>query len=314
MTKKMLSETNFYLLILTLVVTLAHTVCEFMAFKNEIHFWKNRDSLKGISVRTLFINFGMTFIIFLYLLDREDETSLMIKLPAGIAILIEGWKISKAWKVSSKPSFPFFSIEDKDSYHENDTDKYDKVAITYLSYAMFPLLGCYAIYSFIYQQHKGYYSFVINTLVGTVYVFGFITMTPQLYINYKLKSVEHLPWRALIYRFLNTIIDDLFSFIISMPTMHRISCFRDDIIFLIYLYQRWVYKVDKKRDPYGSFEKEKDESNPSQLTEQNEKSIGSNSSEEDHQDQEDSKENDGIVTKNDSGATKRNIDKNTDLS
>ena len=72
MTKKMLSETNFYLLILTLVVTLAHTVCEFMAFKNEIHFWKNRDSVRGISVRSLFIQTGMSIVIFLYLLDHEE--------------------------------------------------------------------------------------------------------------------------------------------------------------------------------------------------------------------------------------------------
>lgn len=31
----------------------------------------------------------------------------------------------------------------------------------------------------------------------------------------------------LTYRFLNTIIDDLFAFIIKMPTMHRLACFRD---------------------------------------------------------------------------------------
>jgi hypothetical protein len=29
--------------------------------------------------------------------------------------------------------------------------------------------------------------------------------------------------------------------------MHRISCFRDDIIFLIYMYQRWIYRVDEAR-------------------------------------------------------------------
>jgi hypothetical protein len=50
-----------------------------------------------------------------------------------------------------------------------------------------------------------------------------------------------------MYKALNTFIDDLFAFIIKMPTMHRLSCFRDDIIFLIYLYQRWIYPVDKKR-------------------------------------------------------------------
>ena len=56
---------------------------------------------------------------------------------------------------------------------------------------------------------------------------GFITMTPQLFINYKLKSVAHLPWRMLTYKALNTFIDDMFAFVIKMPTMYRIGCFRD---------------------------------------------------------------------------------------
>lgn len=72
-------------------------------------------------------------------------------------------------------------------------------------------------------------------------------MTPQLFINYKLKSVAHLPWRMLTYKFLNTFIDDIFAFVIKMPTMYRIGCFRDDIIFLIFLYQRWIYRVDHSR-------------------------------------------------------------------
>ena len=44
------------------------------------------------------------------------------------------------------------------------------------------------------------YSFVLNTLVGAIYTFGFIMMTPQLFINYKLKSVAHLPWRTFVYK------------------------------------------------------------------------------------------------------------------
>ena len=61
---------------------------------------------------------------------------------------------------------------------------------------------------------------------------------------------------------MNTIIDDLFSFIITMPTMHRISCFRDDIIFVIYLYQRWIYKVDKTRGLYATEERDKKKVEP----------------------------------------------------
>jgi hypothetical protein len=59
------------------------------------------------------------------------------------------------------------------------------------------------------------------------YLKGFIMMTPQLFINYKLKSVSHLPWRMMTYKALNTFIDDLFAFVIKMPTMYRLGCFRD---------------------------------------------------------------------------------------
>ena len=44
------------------------------------------------------------------------------------------------------------------------------------------------------------YSYVVNMLAGAVYTFGFISMTPQLFINYKLKSVAHLPWRMMTYK------------------------------------------------------------------------------------------------------------------
>ena len=52
-------------------------------------------------------------------------------------------------------------------------------------------------------------------------------MTPQLFINYKLKSVAHLPWRMMTYKALNTFIDDIFAFVIKMPILYRIGCFRD---------------------------------------------------------------------------------------
>lgn len=42
-----------------------------------------------------------------------------------------------------------------------------------------------------------------------------------------------------MYKAFNTFIDDIFAFIITMPTAHRVACFRDDLIFIVYLYQRW---------------------------------------------------------------------------
>ena len=111
------------------------------------------------------------------------------------------------------------------------------MAFRYLSRVLYPLLFCYSIYSLMYREHKvvakvvascgrihacsslvqSWYSFVVSTLAGCVYTFGFIAMTPQLFINYKLKSVAHMPWRMMTYKALNTFIDDLFAFIIRMP-------------------------------------------------------------------------------------------------
>ena len=147
--------------------------------------------------------------------------------------------------------------------------------MSYLSYVMYPLVACYTVYSFIYNKHKGLYSFILNTAVGCIYVFGFIQMTPQLYINYKMQSVEHMPQNVLFYRFLNTIIDDLFSFIITIPTMHRISCFRDDVIFVVYLYQRYIYRVDKTRGLYATEEKKKKAAavEPAEKTEEQKEAV-----------------------------------------
>jgi len=107
----------------------------------------------------------------------------------------------------------------------------------YVSYVLYPLIVGYACYSLVYSSYKSWYSWVLSSLTGAVYTFGFVMMTPQLFINYKLKSVAHLPWRVMCYKALNTFIDDLFAFIIKMPTMHRLACFRDDIVFFVYLYQ-----------------------------------------------------------------------------
>lgn len=36
-----------------------------------------------------------------------------------------------------------------------------------------------------------------------------------------------------------------------MPTMARMSCFRDDVVFIVYLWQRYLYPVDTSRPVEG---------------------------------------------------------------
>ncbi|EER07164.1 hypothetical protein Pmar_PMAR008601, partial [Perkinsus marinus ATCC 50983] len=68
------------------------------------------------------------------------------------------------------------------------------------------------------------YSFVILSLAACSEVFGFVVMTPQVFLNYRLKSVEHLPWRALSYQACNTFIDDVFTLVIRVIMSDQGGC------------------------------------------------------------------------------------------
>uniref|UniRef100_A0A8B9ZWN0 CLPTM1 regulator of GABA type A receptor forward trafficking n=1 Tax=Anas zonorhyncha TaxID=75864 RepID=A0A8B9ZWN0_9AVES len=223
--------TNPYLLALTIVVSIVHSVFEFLAFKNDIQFWNSRQSLEGLSVRSVFFGVFQSLVVLLYILD--NETNFVVQVSVFIGLLIDLWKITKVMDVRLDREhkvgglLPRPTFTDKSTYIESSTKVYDDMAFRYLSWILFPLLGCYAVYSLLYLEHKGWYSWVLSMLYGFLLTFGFITMTPQLFINYKLKSVAHLPWRMLTYKALNTFIDDLFAFVIKMPMMYRIGCLRD---------------------------------------------------------------------------------------
>uniref|UniRef100_A0A671P5F1 Lipid scramblase CLPTM1L n=1 Tax=Sinocyclocheilus anshuiensis TaxID=1608454 RepID=A0A671P5F1_9TELE len=96
-------------------------------------------------------------------------------------------------------------------------------AMKFLLYLMYPLCISGAIYSYLYLQNKSWYSWITNG----VYAFGFLSMVPQF---------------------------DVFSGIITTP---------DDVVFLIYLYQRRIYKVSKSRSrDYGAAHRKKPKGKP----------------------------------------------------
>lgn len=174
----------------------------------DIQFWKERKNMEGLSLRTVVVNVLLQAIVFLYLLD--NDTSWLILVSTGVGLAIEGWKIRKVLVVEidhqrrSRWGLLPFSVHVKDRYPRSKlrekTDEYDEQAFKYLGWACVPLMVGYAVYSLVYESHRNWYSWCLATAVGFVYTFGFITMTPQLFINYKLKSVAHMPWKTFMYK------------------------------------------------------------------------------------------------------------------
>ena len=244
--KNILSDNSYSYLTLLFSVNLLHSLFSVLSVKNKVSFWRNVNSSEGISKQQYYLDFIFQIIIVFYLID--NEASFMLIVFTIIEMLVSLWITVRLLKFERRPDgkFPYYRIKQEQmSANEEKTVEYDRTATKFMSMVLMPVLFGYTGYSFYYRGNMGLYSFFLKTSVSFIYAIGFINMTPQIYINYKFKSVERLPWKAMVYQFLNTIVDDLFAFAVKMPTLQRISVFRDDVIFVIYLYQYWIYRNNK---------------------------------------------------------------------
>lgn len=206
-------------------LALAEVVLKLAFIKSEFQFWKNIDQNRGVSLKTLFFELAAKAIFILYLL--EHQASKIILFFDFLDLLVTLWKLSRTFSLQVSPSFPWLGLRTTDLYKKREA--IDSQSIWYMNYLLVPLMVLYLGYALISSGGRvsSWYRFVLETTVAFIGIFGFILMTPQLYINYKLKSVDHLNWRGLIYRFVTTVIDDLFAFMVTMPGLRRLLYFRD---------------------------------------------------------------------------------------
>lgn len=188
MVKEVLLDSNIYLLATTVVATILHMIFELLAFKSDVGHWRKKKDNVGVSVRSILSNVFMQSVIFLYLMDNNENTSWMILFGQGMGIAIEAWKVTKAVNVrvrEPEPTSRFHGLlpyvvvfEDKHQLSETEekTEEYDRIAFKYMGIVAVPLLLAYAVYSLLYESHKSWYSFIIATLVGSVYAYGFLMM------------------------------------------------------------------------------------------------------------------------------------------
>ncbi len=247
----LLSPDRLYVLILTYVVSMLHTLFAALAFKNDISFWRAPGSMQGMSRRSVLGNAICSVIITLYLWEQRQSTSWIIVGTQIAQVLIDLWKVWRVLRLWQSEKEGRQKKEESSSSHDVDissqTEEWDAKGMRYLWFLLGPLVIVWAVYSLIHHAHRSWYAWLIQSLANAVYAFGFLLMWPQVFLNYKLQSVAHLPWRALTYKIFSTFVDDLFAYLIQAPLMHRLATLRDDVVFFVYLYQRFRYRVDYSR-------------------------------------------------------------------
>ena len=89
-----------------------HSMAKFVSFLLsiflDIQFWRNRKTLEGLSVRSVFFNVFQSVIVLLYVMDNETNTVIIISCFVGL--LIEIWKINKAVDIKVIEPFTEFFI------------------------------------------------------------------------------------------------------------------------------------------------------------------------------------------------------------
>jgi len=255
--KQLISGPSPWKLITVYGVAFLHFIFEYLVITADIAFWKQKTSFEGLSHHSVAMQIGMKLISVLYVI--EDGKTKLVLYFVFARMALECWKLMKMLKAKNEPWAE--GLEEMRGMSHTEI-RWMKI----LFIALMPFVILFAMWRLTTQQFKSWYSFFILTLTATSQTFGFVVMMPQVFLNYRLKSVEHLPWRALSYQAVNTFVDDIFTLCIRMPEVVKYSVFRDDIVFIICVIQRQLYKKRRGEDEIPGAEKKKDDVKTKELS------------------------------------------------
>ena len=222
-----------------------------MDLVTNVKYYNNLKKLDGVYTKYIFFNLFYVLIacVYMFIKGADMVSKIMILFQLGSQI----WKLRKIYNITFQMHFPFITLTYKIEYAVEKSKDYETEAVNLMvKFLLIPVGVCYLIYRmyYYYSSNTNLFDFIIEYIFFMFGVFGFILMTPQIYLNYKLQSVEHFPFKVMIFKFLDTIVDDLEIFALKTPTLYRVFCFKDDVIFVIYLFQLWKYRNNKIVDQF----------------------------------------------------------------
>lgn len=188
--------------------------------------------------------------MFLYVKEQRQTKFIMYFLAFRFCLNL--WKLRKLTTFRRQERFPFVRWVSRAGVESNleelqDIDKFERRNMFKLCLVLLPVMAAFCVYRLVHQKFRSWYSWFVLSLAVCAQIGGFVIMTPQVFMNHRLKSVEHLPWKALTYQAINTFIDDVFTLCIRMPEIQKYSVFRDDIVFIACCVQRWMYRKPSAR-------------------------------------------------------------------
>jgi hypothetical protein len=245
---ELLKNNSVTYLTIMFTVNILHTIFSVMGFASDVSYYKNLKQLDGVYTKHLFFHIFQMLVAFLYV--GIEGSHFLVKIELAVGLVIELWKLKKIFRLEFSRCFPFISLKYKIDFKLKKSKDYETEAVNLmLKWLFLPVAVIYLSYRIYYFKStltRSIFKFVIEYVFFLMNLFGFILLTPQVYLNYKLKSVQHLPFKALTFKFLNTIIDDLYAFAVKTPTLYRIFCFKDDVIFVILIIQIIKYRNNKR--------------------------------------------------------------------
>jgi hypothetical protein len=141
-----LRDERLYRFFLTQVISFVHAWVDYLAFRDEIRFYRGKTNFAGVSVSSVVTRLLCSIIIFLYLLDGGG-TSWVILLSVFGGVVVDSWKAFKLLRPTFRLQYPFVAFRAVKNPTEQTTAQYDRIAIKYLAMFLYPLVIGWAIYA-----------------------------------------------------------------------------------------------------------------------------------------------------------------------
>ncbi|KAG2190938.1 hypothetical protein INT46_002453 [Mucor plumbeus] len=222
-----------YMFSITLLTCFIYGLFEFLAFKNDIWFYKTKTNRIGISVNSIVIHIVIQAILFSYMMDFSNNAIRgciqLTHLCVNVWKLNHVWLHEYEWMIEQGSNFRFtvkvVHVTTKGKYKlieqgETRTQQLDAIALRFLALIALPIFIVYNAYHYYYHYNMLIYhqlenmcieewtkKVITNGIVNFLSIFEpFMVIGPQVYINCKMNMVNHVSLNTMIYKNINIVV------------------------------------------------------------------------------------------------------------